>query len=49
MVADSKAPFASRRPFEQQRVVGAEELRLWARGRANGIPMRQLLEEAMGR
>ncbi len=40
---------ASLLPFEQQRVVGAEEMRLWAKSRASGRSMRQLLEEAMAR
>jgi len=36
---------ASLLPFEQQRVMGAEEIRLWALGRASGRPIRRIMEE----
>lgn len=35
--------FHALRPFEQERLVGAEEFRLWALGRATGTPIRELL------
>jgi hypothetical protein len=35
--------FNALRPFEHERLVGAEEFRLWALSRATGQPMRQLL------
>lgn len=32
-------------PFEQERVLGAEEIRLWALSRASGRPIMQLIQE----
>jgi hypothetical protein len=36
-------------PFEEQKAVGAEELRLWAMSRATGTPMRKLFEESLAK